>query len=202
MLPKISIHNVPYEILENVDQSGDEDEIRDCEKQVIVDKILAKNPCISELFNGGHTLYVVFMNKNPNNNLLTIGLKVSPSIRSAIIEKQLSNIYVGNCRYKFRDRYHIKHCYHCQMLGHISTDCPNKGKPPVCSYCMEKHKSATCRFKNDTMKHRCVRCLASSYANDAENCQTHSAADPKCPVMVREVTRLETITDLTSKNVM
>lgn len=202
MLPKISLHNVLSEVLDDIDRSQDANTVRSQEKQVILDKILSKNPCIKLRKEAGHTLDVVYVINNNNNDFYTIGLKVSPAIRLAIIQNQQGNIYLGNSRYQFRDRFHVKHCYHCQMLGHISTDCPDKGKPPVCMFCMNHHRSSTCQLKEDTSQHCCVRCLASKHGSDAENCKTHNAGDSKCPVFSREMARLQENTDFASKNVL
>ena len=202
MLPKISLHNVLSEVLDDVDTSSDTTTVRSQEKEVIIDKILSKNPCIKTMKDEGHTLEVVYLNKNPKNNLLTIGLKVSPAIRSAIIQNQQGNIYLGYSRYNFRDRFHFKHCYHCQMIGHISMDCPDKEKHAVCMYCMNNHRSNSCPVKEDASKHCCVRCLASKHGNDAENCKSHNAGDIKCPVTEREITRLKENTEYLSKNLM
>ena len=202
MLPKIYLHNVLEEILDNVDRSVDTSTIRENEKKVIVSKILAKNPCIVDLHDAGHTIDVVYINKNMNTKLLSIGLKVSPAIRLAIIDTQGGNLYLGNSRYQFKDRYHVKHCYHCQMIGHISTDCPHKNGDAVCMYCMGKHRSSSCNFKENEAKYCCARCLASSQANDAENYKSHNASNAKCPVTLREIERLKENTELLSKNVM
>ena len=202
MLPKITLHNVLSEVLDDVDISGDINTVRSQEKEAILRKILLKNPCIRALNEEGHTLEVVYLNKNSKNDFLTVGLKVSPSIRSAIIQSQQGNVYLGNSRYQFRDRFHFKHCYHCQMIGHLSMDCPDKEKPAVCMFCMKNHRSNLCPVKDDTSKHCCVRCLASKHDNDAENCKTHYAGELKCPVIEREITRLKENTEFTSKNLM
>ena len=88
------------------------------------------------------------------------------------------------------------------MIGHISTDCPNKNTDGVCMYCMGKHRSSSCQLKYEQSNHCCARCLASSQGNDADNYKSHNAGDNKCPVMLREINRLKDNTDLWSKNVM
>ena len=205
MLPKIYLSNVLEDVLCDVSGlQGDNspNALRAAEKTTIVNKILAKNPCVSELSNIGHTLEVVYINKNNSSKQISIGLKVSPAIRLAIMDNQEGNLYLGNSRYQIKDRYHIKYCFHCQIIGHISTDCPNKNAGSVCMYCMGKHRSSTCSTKDDERMHCCARCLASYQANDAENYKSHNASDSKCPVMLREIERLKGNTELMSKNVM
>lgn len=204
MLPKIIINYVPSDILDDIDKTNlNSDMIRDAEKQHIVNLILDKNPCVQNLVNEGHTLNVVFLNQSKFDHHLTIAVKTSPAIRTALIEKQRGAIYIANGSYQIKDRYHYIQCYHCQLLGHISgPDCPNTSKSSVCLYCMGKHKSKECQFKRNIDKHCCAKCYSSNYSNDADNYRSHNAASPNCPVLIRELKRLESNTDLTSKNVM
>ena len=129
MLPKVTISNVSCEILEvdgtAVDYTGKNDEeIREHKKQLIVSRILEKNPSVKILSDEGHTLQVVYMNlvkhsvPKGNSESLTLGLKVSPSIYQVLFQQQSGTIYLGNRRYKVFDRFYIKQCYHCQMIGH------------------------------------------------------------------------------------
>jgi len=152
------------------------------------------------LHSQGHTLSVVYL-KKISDHQYTIILKVSPAIRSAILNQD-GRIYLGNTVYPFSDRFHVEQCYHCQQLGHTSKNCPDTGKRPVCMYCMESHKSSDCTKKKNHSQHRCARCIASPVGNDAENALTHNAASPSCPLIVRESKRLAQNTDFTSKNVM
>ena len=202
MLPKISLFNIPEEVLDEVDRNGNDANIRASKKQIIVQKILDKNPCVASLKNMGHTLEVVYLNCNNETQLLTVGLKVSPAIKSVIDEEQQGNIYLGNGRYKYKDRFYIKHCFHCQMVGHVSNDCPDKNKSSVCMYCMGPHRSLNCNLKNDNSQYHCARCIASSYSNEAENGNNHHAGDKMCPSMLREIARLKSNTEFNSKNVM
>ena len=212
MLPKITITGIDIEVLEDSDFSsaeGDINRIRDLQKSVIVTKILNKNHSVAKLVNDGHTVDVVYLNKSKRTKgdneyeELTIGLKVSPSVYRAL-NKQGGVVYLGNRRYKFSDRFYHKQCYHCQLMGHISTDCPEAqaNKPPTCLYCMGKHRSATCTNKNKKDIHCCARCLASTYSGDAEKAKTHNAGSHECPVITRETLNLRARTEFTSKNVM
>ena len=67
---------------------------------------------------------------------------------------------------------------------------------------MGKHKSKECQCKRNIDKHCCAKCYSSNYSNDADNYRSHNAASPNCPVLIRELKRLESNTDLISKNVM
>jgi hypothetical protein len=198
MLPKLIVPNVAIDLLEEADKTGNADEVRESEKKVIIEKVLAKNECIRDLVAGGHTLKVVFVSKHKNKEVFSFGLKVSPAIRAALISQQQRKIYLGTTRYPFDDRYHVKICYHCQMLGHISKNCPDKTKEQVCLYCMGKHASSSCSARYNRSIYQCARCLASCFSTDANNFRTHNGADPQCPVVVRETKRLELNTDLKS----
>ena len=213
MLPKVTISNVSCEILEvdgtAVDYTGkNEEEIREHKKQLIVSRILEKNPSVKILSDDGHTLQVVYMNlvkhrvPRGNSESLTLGLKVSPSIYQVMFQQQSGTIYLGNRRYKVFDRFYIKQCYHCQMIGHTSKDCQDAkaDKLPKCMYCAQEHRSTNCPTKGNTANHACARCLASSTGN-AQDARNHNAGSNLCPLIVKESKRLATYTDFTSKNV-
>ena len=114
------------DLLDDVIKTGNEEEVREREKTAIKEILLAKNKCIRDLNAEGHTVDVVFVSKHKTKEMFSFGLKVSPAIRAALISDQQRKIYFGNTRYPFDDRYHVKICYHCQMLGHISKECPDK----------------------------------------------------------------------------
>jgi hypothetical protein len=205
MLPKISLFNVSSDIFDDIDRSGSDEKIMQAaEKKVVIDSIIAKNPCVAELHvDHDHTLEVVFINKNKHDEYNVI-LKLSPAIRIAILNKQNGTVYLGLGRYRFSDRYHVQQCYHCQAIGHTSKNCPVLTNPPVCLYCMGKHRAKNCpsEIKDDRSRHRCARCLASTYGKDAESALTHNSASPNCPVIIREMNRLQSNTDFTSLNRM
>ena len=96
------------------------------------------------------------LTKNNSSKQISIGLKVSPAIRLAIIDNQEGNLYLGNSRYQIKDRYHVKYCFHCQIIGHISTDCSNKNAGSVCMYCMGKHLSIGPRLVAIKMMRECI----------------------------------------------
>ena len=213
MLPKVTIQGVSSEILKDInvsDAGNDEHKIRDLEKQEIVMKIVEKNPGIKELFDQGHTLSVVYLQKTHRNfnnrdvTEITVGIKVSPRIHQVIFGQQQGAIYLGFKRYSVSNRFYVKTCYHCQMVGHTSNDCKEAelGNSPTCMYCTGKHRSSSCTNKKKTDIHACARCLASPHGKDAETAKTHNAASPECPILVREAARLAANTDFKSKNVM
>ena len=211
MLPKISLTRVSSDIFDDIwTNNGNPEQLKNLQKEVVVQKILEKNPRVNELHSLGHTLAVVYINKvvkqrsNQTIEEYSIGLKVSPLIRLKLMDEQQGIIYLGNRRYSVTDRYYIKQCYHCQLIGHTSEDCPEAkaNKPPVCMYCMGKHRSSACTNKSNKAVHCCGRCLASKVKDDAENFKCHNAASSQCPVISREAKRLSENTELASKNVM
>ena len=213
MLPKVTIFGVSSDVVEDIVHSesvSDVNMIRDLEKHQIVTKIVEKNPQIKALYDLGHTLKVVYLKKDKRVKNereytdLTVGVKVSPSIYQVIFGHQQGSVYLGNRRYTVNDRFYMKTCYHCQMIGHTSNDCEDakSKKLPVCMYCMGKHRSSSCPHKKNKSMHVCARCLASPHHGEAENSKTHNSGSLECPVLVRETARLAANTDFTSKNVM
>ena len=94
------------------------------------------------------------------------------------------------------DRFFLKQCYHCQQIGHVSSNCPSKDKSPVCFYCMGAHQSKTCLKKRSRTDQCCAKCYNSSISVEKADYQSHNAADPLCPVWTREVTRITNNTDI------
>jgi hypothetical protein len=214
MLPKVTIYGVSSEVLDDIDTTAvgnDADKLRDLEKNHLVAQIVEKNSSIKDLYEAGHTISIVYLNKikrftndKQERIELTIGIKLSPSVYRVLFNQQQGSLYLGSRRYKVTDRFYIKQCYHCQMIGHTSVDCNEvkTNKHPTCMYCMGSHRSSACQFKQKKDKHACARCLASTHTNDAENSRTHNAAAYDCPVLVRETKRIAANTDFISKNVM
>ncbi|KAL5253885.1 hypothetical protein ACHWQZ_G013597 [Mnemiopsis leidyi] len=211
MLPKVTISNVSIDILDGIDlegANGDVDQIRDIKKHSVIMKIIEKNPSVKALHDEGHTLQVVYLNTNKRTTdkttreELTIGLKVSPAIYQVLLHQQAGSIYIGNRRYKVTDRFFVKQCYHCQMIGHTSQSCQEAlaNRPPKCMYCAGSHRSAECTKKRNKTDHACARCLASTSTSDSQAAKTHNAGSNQCPILVRETRRLAALTDFTSKN--
>ncbi len=207
MLPKITVHNVRndvFDVLNDTDlKDYDTNQLRELKKKTLKDIILSKNTGIQPLVDTGHTFEVIYLNESKfGSKKLTIGIKVSPAIRKAILEKQRGCIYIEGQSYKISDRFHVKDCYHCQHLGHISTDCPNKLNAPTCMFCSKAHRTSDCRVKQDYSAHCCVKCLNSKVSIEQVNYRTHNSGSPFCPVVERERQRLAAMTDMTSKNVL
>ena len=205
MLPKMTVHNVRNCVLDDIivnSECSALEQTRDLEKKTLRDLILAKNTSIQSLVALGHTFDIIYLNKNKfGEKNMTIGLKLSPAVRAAILDKQRGYIYIDCQSYAVSDRFYFKECYHCQMLGHISTDCSNKTKAPTCMYCMGKHMSKDCTHKRHYDQHCCARCHSSKDPNESANYRSHNASSSYCPVMERERARLASMTDITSKNV-
>ena len=213
MLPKITIHGVSADILDDIDfegANGEPNKIRDLEKHQIITMICNKNPQIKKHRDSGHTLSVVYLRRGHRKRggkeceELTIGLKVSPLIHKTIFTHLNATLYLGNRRYPVENRFHIKQCYHCQMIGHISSDCPKatENEAPTCLYCAGEHRSAQCPYKTNKDKHQCARCNASANPNDVAEAKKHNGGSLECPIIRREVNRMAINTDFTSKNVM
>jgi len=205
MLPKLTIWNVPIDIVDDIPNNSnnshsEKQATRDLIKERIVDSIKRKNHAIKHLVDDGHTVEVVYVEHTNDNTSLTLGVKVSPAIRLALINGQSGRIYIGDRAHQFSDRYHFKVCYHCQSIGHVSADCPRKHQPPVCFYCGESHKSKECTDKHNLSKRNCANCSKSQVPRIARESHTHNAASPNCPITIKEIKRLENNTDLTSKN--
>ena len=203
MLPKLTLEEVPSFVLSSVDKTGrTESEIREAEKLALINDLRAKNQSIDELVNSGHTLQVVYLGKISPRNTISVGLKVSPTIRRAIFDSLNGFIFIGGRRITVKDRFFIKQCYHCQLYGHLSTDCPRQQSPPTCLYCMDSHRSSNCPHKTNKSCHSCAKCAASTIQSDVAGHNSHNSSSSTCPVYIRECKRLAQVTDFSSKNVM
>ncbi len=197
MLPKLVITGNFQDIFEDAivsDQTSDQQ--RQNIKKVIKDSIILKNISLKPLVDEGHTLDIVYINQSKNSKS-TIVLKVSPSVRLAIMEGQRRSIYIGNMSYLAEDRFHIRQCFHCQKIGHVSAECPDRENSSVCFYCRGSHKSKECPKKKNPSEHSCAKCFTSLSKSDRDN---HNAASPDCPVIQREVSRIASNTEYHSKN--
>ena len=203
MLPKISLTGVNNCIFDDVNKTLNKDDTRTAQKAEILRLLCDKNPCLQELVGEGHTCEVVYVNTSgTGSHNVQIGLKVSPAIRCALLCQQSGFVFLPGNRYLFKDRFHFKQCYHCQLIGHVSTDCPVIRNDSTCMYCMGNHQSKSCTDKKRFSKHACAKCHASQFPIEAENYKSHNSASPDCPVVLRECKRLANVTDFTSKNVM
>ena len=201
MLPKLTIAGVDTSIFDDIDLNLPHTEKRMQQKSVIKRSIINKNDCVKVLTEAGHTLDVVYINFEVNQ-MTTVAIKVSPAIRSAILQNQQGYIFIGNSSLPIEDRFFFKQCYHCQQVGHFSSDCPKAAESPVCFYCMGPHQSKTCQKKKMKSEHCCSKCFNSNVASEKNDYTSHNAADPKCPVVLREIQKIASNTDIISKNVM
>lgn len=202
MLPKLTIRGIDSSIFSSIDASLSDDERRTYQKTSIVNAIISKNDGIKSLKDAGHTLDVVYLNQPPNSSKLAVGLKVSPAIRSYLFSNQQGKIFIGNSSLSVEDRFYFKQCYHCQQIGHFSGDCPDSNESSVCFYCMGSHPSKQCAKKQSPSEHCCAKCFQSKNPGEKANYKTHNAADPFCPVILREIQKIANNTDIHSKNVM
>ena len=202
MLPKLSLDNVPVSIFSHIESTISSNEKRELQKAHILDCIKLKNPGVKDLLEAGHTVKVVYLNPNNSGNSLTVAIKVSPAVRLCIMNNQCGRLFLGDTSFPIKDRYYVKVCYQCQEIGHISNDCPKKEQSSCCLYCGGSHKSATCESKKDDAKKKCARCSNSSIKRFVDESNSHNAASHECPIMKKEVLKLESNTELVSKNVM
>ena len=201
MLPKISLNAVHSSIFNEVQSGLKDEQLRVAQKAEIMRLILDKNPCFQKFIDDGHTCEVIYVNtKGKGVNNVYIGLKVSPALRNAILTEQSGYVFFPGNRYLFKDRFHFKQCYHCQLMGHVAEDCPEKSNDSTCLYCMGNHMSMKCTNKKLYSKHACAKCHSSKDPTDAANYKSHNSASPDCPIAVRECKRLANLTDFTSKN--
>ena len=156
MLPKLVITGNFLDIFDGVDSTQTIDLQRQSIKVAIKQSIISKNTSLKPLLDEGHTLEVVYINRSEHYKS-TIVLKVSPLVRLAIMEGQRRSIYIGNMSYLAEDRLYIRQCFHCQKIGHVSSDCPIKDCSSVCFYCMGDHKSKDCSKKKMPYEHACAK---------------------------------------------
>ena len=198
LLPSLTISNVPLDVLNTTHPPEDatESEIRDLYKAVLKQKILYKNKYLEELCSMGHTFDIIYINKSKS---ITVGVKVSPLIRSKVLEKGV--IFICNSSCSVCDRFFILQCYHCQKLGHRSADCPKSSESPNCLYCSEPHRSSSCTHKNISTSHSCINCKTSAYTSFSSN-HNHTSSSTQCPFIHKEIDKMSSKIDYSSKNVI
>ena len=158
MYPKVTISNVPNDIISHIITSKGQkspSEFRDELKNFLKARILEKNSNIKDHHESGKIFEVVFV--NVGKDYTTLGIKVSPIIREQLLNN--GRIYVGSARCPVFDRFHIKQCFKCQKIGHISTDC--KEDHVICMYCSASHSTGSCPVKKNKSCFKCRNCAQS-----------------------------------------
>ena len=110
-------------------------------KQMVKDDILKRNPFLKPLVDAGQTFDVVVLKEELTS--YTVVIKISPEVRN-LININGNKLFISLSRCEVKDRFHFIQCFHCQRIGHISTNCPDKAKMPVCMYCAGSHSSKMC----------------------------------------------------------
>ena len=196
MYPKITVSNVPNYLVSHITsrrESMTPNVYRESLKDFLLSKILEKNAYIRECQSGGKVFDIVFV--NVGKDYTTLGIKLSPIIRDYLLTN--NRIYVGNARCPVFDRFHIKQCFKCQKIGHISSDC--REDHIICMYCSASHSTGTCPNKKDKVSHKCRNCAQSKDPSIKALCDTHHSGSQECPTIIREKKRLQERTDY-SKN--
>ena len=170
LLPKLKIFDIFYKRGEN---------------DLLKDAILQKNYVIKQLYDGGKTLDVIFIDDDAKYAVI----KVSPEIREEIMK--YGSIYIDMQAHHVRDQWHLIQCFRCQEYGHKqgSHHCKSSGSD-TCKYCGESHRSKDCRVKGDRSKYKCSNCLKSNKAQIREGACGHTSTSRNCPVVIRELQAL------------
>ena len=183
MLPKVTITGINNILFDECDQDNI-DEM----KEMLIKDITERNQFLKDNVDEENALNVVVLKKMENS--YTAVLKISPKLRS-IIKGYGDRLYVSLNVCHVRDRYHYTQCFHCQRLGHISNDCPMKSSESTCLFCSGPHRSKGCQKRNDQRAYRCINCATSPVESIRKQALSHTAADEKCPIIMRECKRLK-----------
>ena len=183
MLPKVTITGIHKVLFEDCNK-----EDREEMKSALIKDILERNIFLKQHMNDKETLEVVMM--KDIGTTCTAVLKISPFLRH-LIQQRNNKLYISLKVCDVKDRYHYVQCYHCQRLGHVSADCPKKSDESTCMYCSGPHQSGKCQKKSDRRSRRCINCALSHNEAIRREALTHSAADEKCPIIMRECRRLK-----------
>ena len=194
--PKITVSNIPNYLISHViseKQRMTTDSYRGQLKDTLLNKILEKNGKIKDFQSGGKVFEIVYVNVGVDNT--TLGIKVSPVIRDFLLKA--GRIYVGNVMCSVIDRFHLKQCFKCQKIGHISVAC--KEDHSICMYCSANHTTRNCPNKKNRSSFKCRNCAQSKDPSISSLCDTHNSGSKDCPCIIREINRLRERTDY-SKN--
>ena len=86
-------------------------------------------------------------------------------------------VTIGLTSCKIYDRFHVKRCNNCQVLGHFYKDCPTPTQA-CCAKCSLNHPTNSC----NTTDRKCANCVKEGNEN-----HEHATFDPKCPSMLKIV---------------
>ena len=199
MLPKLTIHNVPLDIDEDseLENTMDEDR-REKLNTKLIKSILNKNEGVKQLVENGCMLKIIYMKKQKYS--YTVAIKVSSEIRLHLLRKCFGKIYICSARCKVSDRCHLIQCYHCQEIGHMAKNCPDKLKNPVCMYCSESHLTRECTARQEKMNYKCANCEKANDPEISKNSKTHNAGSDNCPLRMAVVEWVKNNTETQPKN--
>ena len=200
MLPKITVANIPNYIFSDIDPKSNTNNVnsqsdRELMKSILKQGFMDKNEDVRKLVEEENkTFDIVFV--KTGYTYTTAGIKVSPIIRKLLLDQGF--VYIADTRSKVTDRLDLKQCFNCQRLGHISTDCHDRGV--TCMYCSASHRTGACPEKLNTDKHRCVNCSHSEEESLKSNCHTHHSGEETCPIIMEALDKVRCNTEY-SKNI-
>ena len=116
-----------------------------------------------------------------NPSVFQVFASVSEVLRDGIRNFD-DKVTIGLLKCKVYDRYHIKRCNNCQVLGHYYKECPTP-QEPKCAKCSQNHSTDTCTVTEN----KCINCCK---LNKPSN---HSAFDPKCPCIVELIEKKKSL---------
>ena len=193
-LPKITVSNIPLQLLDGIDSSLPIEDFRSQAKNALLEVIPLKNPGLKHLLDDGHVFEIVYVNKG--HNYITAGIKVSPQIRNLLTTDD--KVFILNSACPVKDRFIIRQCFNCQKLHHMSKQCPDQNIV-VCMYCSARHRTSDCQFKYEANRYRCRNCSLSKDPKISSNCHTHHSSSEDCPIIQQALARYKENT-LTAKN--
>ena len=200
MLPKITVANIPNYIFSDIDPKSNTNNVnsqsdRELMKSILKQGFMDKNEDVRKLVEEENkTFDIVFV--KTGYTYTTAGIKVSPIIRKLLLDQGF--VYIADTRSKVTDRLDLKQCFNCQRLGHISTDCHDRGV--TCMYCSASHRTGACPEKLNRDKHRCVNCSHSEEESLKSNCHTHHSGEETCPIIMEALDKVRCNTEY-SKNI-
>ena len=103
-------------------------------------------------------------------------VSVSEVLRNGL-RNYRDKVIIGLKSCKIYDRFHVKRCNNCQVLGHFYKDCPTPTQA-CCAKCSLNHPTNSCT----TTDRKCANC-----AKEGNENHEHATFDPKCPSMLKIV---------------